>query len=405
MPQETKDLSNRARRAVRKTEIETLVKKLVEIQSHWEAPTQEKEVAEFLKEYLESEGISAKLQKVEKDRPNVIATIEGTTGNGRSLMLNGHTDTVPAYEMDMKPFVPRIANGRLYGRGALDMKGGLGAMAMTLVAIDRVGIDLQSDLVLAAVVGEETRSEGTENIIARGPQTDVAIVGEPTDMDIHTSHRGLEWLKVHVFGKAAHGGQAGRGVNAISMAAKFVNTVEAELMPKLASRRGKSTLPPTLNFGVIMGGQQPSSVADKCLIRLDRRWTPEESLDQVFQDIYDVFNSVSKKHPEFKAELERDMTNMKTMNHLPNVVEKSHPLVSALRSSVRQETGKHTKLTSGWGWTDASLLTNFANTPAVVFGPGGVGAHARIEYVKTSDLATCTNIYATTALSLCKADV
>ena len=207
---------------------------------------------------------------------------------------------------------------------------------MALVAIDRAGIDLQSDLVLAAVVGEETRSEGTENIVARGPQTDVAIVGEPTDLNIHTSHRGLEWLKIHVFGKAAHGGQADRGVNAISMAAKFVNAVETELMPKLASRKGRYTLPPTLNFGVIKGGQQPSSVADKCLIRLDRRWTPEESLDQVFQDIDDVFRSISKKHPKFKAKLERDMTNMKTMNHLPNVVGKSHPHVSVLRNSLRR---------------------------------------------------------------------
>lgn len=404
MSRGTKDLDEKVRRAVKKNEVEGLVKRLVSIESHCDVPTREKEAAAFLKEYLEAEGINAKLRKVEKDRPNVIAIIKGTSGDGRSLMLNGHTDTVPAYEMDMKPFTPKVSGGRLYGRGALDMKGGLGAMAMSLIAIDRARVELQSDLVLAGVIGEEMRSEGTEDIVLRGPKTDLAIVGEPTDLEIHPSHRGLEWLEIQVYGKAAHGGQASRGVNAINMAAKFINTVESELMPKLASRKSEHTLPPTLNVGVIAGGQQPSSVADRCLIRIDRRWTPEESLDQVFQDIYDVFDYVKKEHPDFKAKLKRDKTNMKTMTHMPNVVGKSHPLVKALSAAVGRETGKRAKLDTMWGWTDASLLTNFASTPAVVFGPGGAGAHSRIEYVNTRDLALCTGVYSTTALSLCKTD-
>jgi acetylornithine deacetylase/succinyl-diaminopimelate desuccinylase family protein len=404
MPRKTKDLNDRLRRAVKKGEIEGLVRKLVSIESHCDVPTREKEVAEFLKDFIDGEGISVKLRKVEKDRPNVIATIRGTTGAGRSLMLNGHTDTVPAYQMDMKPFAPKVAGGRLYGRGALDMKGGLGAMAMSLVAVDRARIDLQSDLVLAAVVGEEMRSEGTEDIVVRGPKTDVAIVGEPTDLEIQPSHRGLEWLEVHITGRAAHGGQADRGVNAITMAARFINALEEELMPKLQSRRSGSTLPPTLNIGVIKGGQQPSSVADKCVVCIDRRWTPEESLDMVFEDIYDVFDSVKRDHPRFKAELKRDTANMKTMTHVPNLVEKSHPIVRTLQSSIAQETGKRAKVTTFWGWTDAALLTHFAKTPAVVFGPGGAGAHSKTEYVKTNDLCTCTNVYAATAIGMCKVD-
>lgn len=403
-PKKAKDLDEKVRRAVKKNEIESLVKRLVSIESHCDVPTREKEVAEFLNDYLGREGVPTKLRKVGKDRPNVIATIKGTTGGGRSLMLNGHTDTVPAYEMDMKPFTPRVTGGRLYGRGALDMKGGLGAMAMALVAIDRARIELQSDLVLTAVVGEELRSEGTEDIVVRGPKTDAAIVGEPTDLEIQPSHRGLEWLEVHFTGKAAHGGQASRGVNAITMAAKFINTIDTELMPRLESRKSRSTLPPTLNIGVIKGGQQPSSVADKCVVRIDRRWIPEESLDTVFEDIYDVFDSVKKNCPWFKAKLKRDTSNMKTMTHVPNVVEKSHPVVRTLKDSVGRATGKRPKVTTFWGWTDAALLTHFAKTPAVVFGPGGAGAHSRTEYVKTDHLKICTNVYASTAIDMCKTD-
>ena len=400
MARKASDPMSKVRRAVRKAEIEKLVKDLVRIPSHRDVPTREKEVAEFLAEFLADEGIDAKLRKVDKDRPNVIAVIPGS-GIGKSLMLNGHTDTVPAYEMDMEPFVPRIDKGKLYGRGALDMKGGLGSMAMAMVAVRRARAKLGGDLVLAAVVGEEEKSEGTEDIVLRGPKADAAIVGEPTDMEIQPTHRGLEWLNIHFYGKAAHGGQADRGINAISMAARFVRAVEEDLMPKLRARKSKYMLPPTLNIGVIQGGQQPSSVADHCVVRIDRRWVPEESLQQVFEEVYDIFDGLKKEDTRFKAELKRDPSNMKTMTHVPNVVSTSHPVVRLLQKSVRESTGKPAKITSFWGWTDAALMTHFAKMPTVVFGPGGAGAHARTEYVLVDDLLRCTQVYSQVALEFC----
>lgn len=396
----TPDGLDKVRKAVKKTEIEGLVKAMVKIPSHSEVPTREKEVAEFLKEFLEGEGVDARLRKVEKDRPNVIASLGGT-GGGKSLMLNGHTDTVPPYEMDIPPFTPRVENGRLYGRGSLDMKGGLGAMAMTLIALDRAKVALRGDLYLAAVVGEEEKSEGTEDIVLRGPKADMAIVGEPTDLEIQPSQRGLEWFDIHFYGKAAHGGQAEQGRNAISMASKFVCLLESDLLPRLRAKKASHTLPPTLNVGVIRGGQQPSSVADHCLVKIDRRWVPEEDLQTVFKEIYDLLDTLSRADPGFKAELKRDMTNMKTMTHVPNHVPKDHRLVRTLAESVTAVTGEGAKVTSFWGWTDASLMTHFAKTPAVVFGPGGKGAHARVEYVNTDDLQTCMLVYARTAMGIC----
>jgi len=397
-----KDQFAKLKRATKRSELEALVKNLVRIQSHSEVPTREKEVAHFLNEFLVSEGISSKLRIVDKDRPNVIAVVEGS-GGGKSLMLNGHTDTVPAYDMSIEPFKPKIAKGRLYGRGALDMKGGLGSMAMTLVAMRRARIKLQGDLFLTAVVGEEQKSEGTEDIVTRGPKADAAIVGEPTDLEIQPTHRGLEWLNIHFYGKAAHGGQAERGANAISMAGKFINAVEEDLLPRLRVRKSRYTLPSTLNLGVIQGGQQPSSVADHCLIRIDRRWIPEENLQHVFTEIYEVFDKIKKEDPEFKAELKRDPSNIKTMTHVPNVVSINHPVVKSLERSVRLVTGKPPKVTSFWGWTDAALLTHFAKIPSVVFGPGGAGAHAKIEYVLTDDLLRCVHVYSMAALDICSA--
>jgi len=395
-----KDNVEKIKRAVKKAEVERLVKELVRIPSHSELPTQEKEVAVFLKEFLVRQGISAKLRNAEKDRPNVIAVLEGD-GSGKSLMLNGHTDTVPPFRMDIEPFAPKVDKGRLYGRGALDMKGGLGAMAMTLIAIRRARIRLSGDLILTAVVGEERKSEGTEDIVLKGPHADMGIVGEPTDLEIQPTHRGLEWLEVHFYGKAAHGGQADKGVNAISMASKFIHAVDCDLMPRLRARKSKYTLPPTLNLGIISGGQQPSSVADHCVVKIDRRWIPEENLQMVFEEIYDLFDKVRKEDPLFKAKLIRDPANMKTMNHTPNVVPRTHQVVRSLESAVRTVTGKPPKVTSFWGWTDAALFTHFGKTPTVVFGPGGAGAHAKVEYVLTDDLTRCMHAYGMVALDVC----
>ncbi len=403
MPKSRKDVLTRVQRAVKRNEIEKLVKDLVRIPSHGDVPTQEKEVAEHLNRFLKDQGVESKLRTVEKDRPNVIAVVKGF-GRGKSLMLNGHTDTVPAYDMNIPPFKPDVRNGRLYGRGSLDMKGGLGSMAMALVAIERSKVELEGDLYLTGVVGEERRSEGTENIILKGPKADMVIVGEPTDLEIQPSHRGLEWLEVHFYGKAAHGGQADRGVNAISMAARFVCKVEEELIPKLRERKAKYTLPPTLNLGVIQGGQQPSSVADHCVVKIDRRWVPEETLQQVFGEIHHIFDDLKKEDPGFKAELKRDPANMKTMTHVPNVVRTDHRLVVSLGKAIRGVTGRPAKIATFWGWTDAALMTHFGKMPAVVFGPGGAGAHSRVEYVLVEDLVRCTQVYSMTALDICMPD-
>ncbi len=395
-----KEQFDKVKRSVKKAEVEKLVKDLVRIPSHSELPTQEKEVAEFLKNFLVRHGISAKLRNAEKDRPNVIAVLEGD-GSGKSLMLNGHTDTVPPFKMDIPPFTPKVDKGKLYGRGALDMKGGLGAMAMALVAIRRAKIRLQGDLIFTAVVGEERKSEGTEDVVLNGPHADMGIVGEPTYLEIQPTHRGLEWLDVHIYGKAAHGGEAEKGVNAISMASKFIHAVDCDLMPRLRARKSKYTLPPTLNLGVISGGQQPSSVADHCVVKIDRRWIPEENLQTVFEEIYDLFDKVKRENPAFKAKLVRDPVNMKSMNHTPNVVPRTHQVVRSLESAVRAVTGKAPKVTSFWGWTDAALFTHFGKTPTVVFGPGGAGAHAKVEYVLTDDLAKCMHAYSLVALDVC----
>ena len=385
--------------AISEQEVVKLTRELIGIPSHHGYPAKEKEVAEFIYNWMKNEGIDeVELKPIVEERPNVIARIKGN-GSGPSLMLNGHIDTVQPYNMIIDPFEAKIKDGRIYGRGASDMKGAIAAMMMAMAAIKRAGIQLKGDLVFAGVIDEEMKSFGTEDIILSGLKTDAAIVGEATDLQIAAGHRGLEWFEVTIYGRAVHGGHPEAGINAISKAADFIKAVENELMPKLKARSHPLIGEPVLNFGTIKGGDQPSTVAGKCIIQMDRRWTPNETMEQVFQDFYDLFEKLSQKDPDFKAELNRVPSNMATMDHKPVEIDLKHPLVTKLQKIVEEIIGQTPKIFALPCWTDASLLSNFGGIPTLNFGPGSMKfAHSADECIEINQLLPAAVIYALMAI-------
>ena len=396
------DLENLLKEKVSQEELNNLISDLVKIPSTPDSENYEKDVAEFIYEFFQNEGIESKLQKVKDERPNVVAKIKGT-GEGKSLMLTGHMDTVPAYDMDIEPFSGEIRDGKIFGRGSVDMKGPLACMILALVAIKRADIKLKGDLIFVGVIEEEYKSFGTEYLVKNGPKADAAIVGEPTKLDIAAGHRGLEWLEITIEGKTAHGGTASEGINAISKAAKFINKVEEELLPQFAERTHDLIGPPTLNFGVIKGGTQPSSVAGECKIQIDRRWTPLETLDQVFADLNGIIKELQKEDKDFKASVKRIPSNMATMDHKPMEISLDHPLVKKLQKATETIRKKKADIISFPGWTDASLISNFANIDTVVFGPGDIScAHSEVEYIDYKEAYQGFLIYSLIALDFCE---
>lgn len=396
------DLENLLKEKVSQEELSNLISDLVKIPSTPDSENYEKDVAEFIYEFFQNEGIESKLQKVKDERPNVVAKIKGT-GEGKSLMLTGHMDTVPAYDMDIEPFSGEIRDGKIFGRGSVDMKGPLACMILALVAIKRADIKLKGDLIFVGVIEEEYKSFGTEYLVKNGPKADAAIVGEPTKLDIAAGHRGLEWLEITIEGKTAHGGTASEGINAISKAAKFINKVEEELLPQFAERTHDLIGPPTLNFGVIKGGTQPSSVAGECKIQIDRRWTPLETLDQVFADLNGIIKELQKEDKDFKASVKRIPSNMATMDHKPMEISLDHPLVKKLQKATETIRKKKADIISFPGWTDASLISNFANIDTVVFGPGDIScAHSEVEYIDYKEAYQGFLIYSLIALDFCE---
>ena len=394
-------LRDELERALDVNEVVRIASTLVAIESHRDAPGRERPCAERIAQFFSEWGMQPELVTVLEDRPNVVCRLKGK-GNGPSLMFNGHTDTVPAYNMDIPPYEPQVRDGLLYGRGTVDMKGQLACMMVAMRLLRDLNIPLNGDVIFTGVINEEDRSEGTEFLVRNGPSADRCVVGEPTALAIMAGHRGLEWLEFDFIGKAAHGGTPHKGINAISMAARFIRRVEEKLMPELAKRVHPLIGPAVMNFGVIRGGTQPSSVAERCIVQIDRRWLPMEKLERVLDEYADIIKELEAEVPNFRCTMTRMESNMATMDHMPMEIPLDDPLVSDLKSAIKGAGIPEVQIAAFGGWTDASLVSNFAHIPTVVFGPGDLSvAHSRCEYIPVEELRLGTLAYALLAASFC----
>jgi acetylornithine deacetylase/succinyl-diaminopimelate desuccinylase family protein len=382
-------------------ELLELTRKLIGIPSHKDAPGREKAVAEYIYEFCKANGLEAELKPVEGERCNVYAYLKGD-GSGKTLMLNGHTDTVPPYNMTVDPFAAEVVNGEIFGRGAVDMKGALACMLISMLALKRSGCSLKGNVVFTGVVGEEEKSEGTEQIIELGLKADGAIVGEPSNYEYAIGHRGLEWLEIIIRGKAAHGGVPSAGINAIEKAAVLIERIRKNIYPKLESRYNEYMGPSVMNFGVIRGGNQPSMVADYCSISIDRRYIPGETVDSVIKEYQEVIEEIKAEDPQFDAEIRRIPENMLKLDHVYLMTPTDDPIVTAVKESLKDIIGKEPEITRRRGWTDAALLSNYGGIPTVVCGPGNISySHTRDERVAVADLVNMVKVYVAAIKRFC----
>jgi len=380
-------------------EIIELLMRLVKARSYSGIPEQEKEVVQELETYLRAYGIEPEVTEVCDGRPNLLASIEGLNP-GPHLLLCGHTDTVPPNEKSpVDLFAAEVKDGRLYGRGTADMKGALAAMAGTLAGLKTSGKLSSGKLTLAAVIDEETQTLGSEHMVKSGFQADAAIVGEPTNNLVNIGHKGLEWLVVDFEGKAAHGGTPESGINAISAAAHFVQLIENELIPSFQKRRDPVLGLPAVNIGTIKGGDQPSTVAAHCQIKLDRRWVNTETIEQVFEDFEVLLKKIRSKRPGLKTRVFRDPDSMATMLHGPVTIHPEHPVVTAAQKALLEYNLPAEPLGVFPAWTDAALISREAKIPSIIWGPGELDyAHSPEESIKLEDVIMSRKLYTAAAL-------
>jgi acetylornithine deacetylase/succinyl-diaminopimelate desuccinylase len=391
-------------------------------------PRQEEAAVGVLKDYLGRHGLPSEISEVAPGRPNLIARVAARPGGstvaarpglsaaggvvpGRTLLLCGHTDTVPLNADDPGVgFSGEVRDGLLFGRGSVDMKGPVAAMTAALVVARQDGLLTAGSLILAAVVDEEMESIGCEALVrslrSGEIRADAAIVGEPTSNRIALGHKGLEWLAVEFEGRSAHGGTPHAGVSAIVGAARFLALVEECLLPRLEARRHSLLGPPTINAGTIRGGDQPSTVAARCTVVFDRRTVPGESYDSVIGELSELARAVEASLPGLRTSIGRVAGGMATMEHGPLEIDPADPLVTALRE-VLASRGEQasSESTSFPAWTDGALLSNFAHLPMVVLGPGDLThAHSPREALPIDELFQAAAIYLDTAVSYCAGD-
>jgi len=273
-------------------------------------------------------------------------------------------------------------------------------MAGALVGLSGVKPLAAGKVTLAAVIDEEMESLGAEALIRSGFRADAAIVGEPTENRIAIGHKGLEWLAVEFTGRAAHGSTPEAGINAISAAADFIRLVEGELVPVFDKRHDPVLGLPVINMGTISGGDQPSTVAAHCTIKLDRRWVTTETIEQVFADLEGLLAKLRKRRPGLTTRVSRVPGGMATMIHGPLTIDPDHALVKASEKAFVDLGLQPDDLTVFPAWTDGALLAREANIPTLIWGPGELKtAHSQEENIRLADVHLAARLYTNAALS------
>lgn len=381
---------------------DALLRDLVQAPSHRGLERQEEATVLVLERYLRTRGLEPEIVEVAPGRPNLLCSVRGPKP-GRHLVLCGHTDTVPLNEGHPGVgFSADVRDGCLLGRGSVDMKGAIAAMAAACVALERTGALEAGTVTLAAVIDEEMESLGAEHLVASGFRADGAIVGEPTENRLALGHKGLEWLEIGFVGKAAHGGTPQAGINAIDAAARFVTLVRERLVPELATRAHPLLGPPTINFGTVRGGDQPSTVAAECVLAVDRRSVPGESYGTIVAELRRLLETVESSMPGLRTSVGRMPGGMATLEHLSTVLDAAHPLSVAASRACRAERAREEAPVAFPAWTDAALLAGFLDIPCVVLGPGDLSlAHSPEERVPLAEVEEAARIYVGTALRFC----
>ncbi len=394
------DLKELLLKHIDQDEIVKLTMDMVRMESHYKIQKQEKEVAEYIKAYFDKNDIPAYITEVEKDRHyNVVATLDSGKP-GRTLMLNGHMDTVLASGME-DAFEPKIIDGEIWGRGTSDMQGPLAAGMAAMKALKETGALKAGKLLFTGVADEEWNSWGAIDLMESGVvgSADAAIVCEPTCLTVRNANRGLEWFRFTFKGKAVHGGEMHKGVNAILKAVKFIDGIQEKLIPE-AERNGG-----ILNIGVINGGTKPSTVPGECVLYVDKRYTTKETYDSLSKEFLDLCDEIRKDDPDFVCEVEpMGKAEMKEgYVHGSSYTDPSHPIVQITKKYVDEVTGVDAPVEAFPAWADAGLYSTYLDTPVIIMGPGFIECcHALDERIPVDHLPKAALIYALTAIDFCE---
>lgn len=353
----------------------------------------EAEAGAYVADALNDLGLAVTTYEVEPGRVNVVGRLRGK-GNGRTLLLNAHMDTVGVKGMTIDPFGAEIRDGRLYGRGSQDMKGSLAAMLGAAKALVDGGVELAGDLLVTAVADEEYKSIGTADLV-RHVSADAAIVTEPTDMTLCRAHRGYIWYDVETIGRAAHGSRYAEGIDANMRMGRFLCGLDK--LEQALRQRPPHTLagPPSLHAALLQGGTEISVYAASSHLTLERRTIPGETEAQATAELQAIIDQLAAEDDTFQA------TVQATFRREPFEIGPDAAIVQSLAQAMTARLGHQPEHTGMTFWTDAAILAD-AGMETALLGPIGAGLHSAVEWVDVQSVLDLAEILADTAVNYCQ---
>ncbi len=340
----------------------------------------EQEAAVLVAEWLDSWGLDTRITEISPNRFNVIGKLEG---EGPTLLLNGHLDTVGVGGMTVPPFDAKVEGGRIWGRGSCDMKAGLAAILAATNRLTEEGP--RPNLIVAMTADEEHASLGMCALADSSPSADLAIVTEPTRLAVMPAHKGFLWVRAVFKGRAAHGSRPDLGIDAIRHAALYVSALD-DYGEQLTSRPAHPLLKyGSVHAGTIQGGSAASVYPDACEIVLERRTMPGERPEKVLQEFQRILDELSEREGDLSASLEQTLERPGT-----EVPEDSRLVQGLLKAG--QKHGIPPAVEGMTAWVDAALL-NEIGIPAVCYGPGDIAqAHSADEWVELGQIEKCADV-------------
>jgi succinyl-diaminopimelate desuccinylase len=351
-------------------------------------PGEELDAAEYVASVLRKIGLQVELIRHSPARVSVLARLKGSGGKP-ALLYNGHLDTVPvgSEKWTHDPFGAEIAEGKVWGRGASDMKGGLAAMMAAGKAVAEAKMDLRGDLILAATAGEEADSLGAKAVAALpglGP-VQAVVISEPSSNDIFIAEKGALWLELSTHGKTAHGSMPEQGRNAVMMMVRLVEELEGLTIPY---RQHPLLGGFTRSVNTIAGGVKTNVVPDSCVVTIDMRTVPGQDHQTIVKQVEALISDLRRRVPGFDASLR--VTN----DNYPVETSPEEPVVRSFASAVKDVTGAEPTPKGVAYYSDAVAFVPVLKASMILCGPGEARlAHQPNEYVEIGKLVESARIF------------
>lgn len=379
---------------IQEEELVEVCRQLVRINSV-NPPGDEREIAVFVAEYLQKSGLEVEVVPHTPQRASVLARIRGS-GELPGLLFSAHLDTVPVgvEKWVHDPFAGELSDGKIWGRGAADMKGGLAAILLAAKALAQAQVQLRGEVILALTADEEVNGLGA---IALSERDDLRplqaiFVAEPSANEIFIAEKGILWLEIVTRGKTAHGSMPELGRNAVMMMVKLLQELERmpvpyEPHPLLGGF--------SLSVNSVSGGVKANVVPDYCTAIVDMRTVPGQDHTDIFRQVEALIDDLARRDPGFLAEA-------RVINDWPAIVTApDEPVVQRFNDALAAVTGHHSTLKGVRYYTDAAALVPALGSPMLICGPGEAGmAHQPEEYVAVDKLVEAARIYTWAAFQL-----